>query len=246
MHGDVKIPIPYGSIKTLFLDVGNTLVSMDFEWIQYKLQQHGMVFSVEKFQRAEAVARTIVSDELNRLKSTETEDTFRFYFITTLRNLLPSSNTEETVLESLWSELLPVFKKRNQTQRLWSRLLPGIPEALDRLQTAGLQLVAVSNADGTVEKSLTILGLRRFFDAVIDSHVVGFEKPDPRVFYHAISVSGADPKSTLHVGDMYAVDIVGANAAGIYAVLLDPYKVWHRVDCHKISDLPCLVDRILS
>ena len=246
MHSDVKKPIPYGSIKTLFLDVGNTLVSMDFEWIQYKLQQHGMVFSVEKLQRAEAVARTIISNELNRLKSTETEDTFRFYIITTLRNLLPSSNTEETVIESLCSELLPVFKKRNQAQRLWSRVLPGIPEALDRLQTAGLQLVAVSNADGTVEKSLSVLGLRRYFDAVIDSHVVGFEKPDSRVFYHAISVSGADPKSTLHVGDIYAVDIVGANAAGIYAVLLDPYEVWKHVDCCKIPDLPCLVDRILS
>ena len=79
MHSDVKKPIPYGSIKTLFLDVGNTLVSMDFEWIQYKLKQHGMVFSVEKLQRAEAVARTIISDELNRLKSTETEDTFLFW-----------------------------------------------------------------------------------------------------------------------------------------------------------------------
>jgi len=246
MRSDVKKPIPYGSIKTLFLDVGNTLVSMDFEWIQYELKRHGMVYSVETIQRAEAVARIIVSDELNRLKSTETEDAFRFYFIATLKNILPSSNTEETDLESLCSKLLPVIKKRNQTQRLWSRVLPGVPEALDRLQTAGLKLVAVSNADGTVEKSLTALGLRRYFDAVIDSHVVGFEKPDPRIFFHAIFVSGADPKSTLHAGDIYAVDVVGANAAGIYAVLLDPYGVWNRVDCHKAPDLSCIVDRILS
>ena len=246
MRNDVKKSIPYGSIKTLFLDVGNTLVSMDFEWIQYELQQHGMVFSVQELQRAEAIARTIISDELNRLKSTETEDTFRFYFIATLRNLLSSSNTEEAFLDAMCSELLPVIKERNQTRRLWSRVLPGVPEALDRLQAAGFQLVAVSNADGTVEEGLTALELRRYFDAVIDSHVVGFEKPDPRMFFHALSVSGADPESTLHVGDIYAVDIVGAEAAGIYAVLLDPYEVWHRVDCHKISDLTHLVDRILK
>ncbi len=246
MSSEVKQPIPYESIKTLFLDVGNTLVSMDFEWIQYELKQHGLVFSIDKLQHAEAAARTVVSDELNRLKSTETEDTFRFYFITTLRNLLSTLRIKDTDLESLWSALLPVFKKRNQSQRLWSRVLAGIPEALDRLKSAGIPLVAVSNADGTVEKGLTALGLRDYFHAVIDSHAVGFEKPDPRLFYYALSVAGADPESTLHVGDMYAVDVVGARAAGIYAVLLDPYGAWKHVDCEKIPDLPCLVDRILG
>ena len=245
MPREVKQPIPYRSIRTLFLDVGNTLVSMDFEWIQNTLRRHGMVFSIEKLRRAEAMARTLVSDELDRLKSTETEDAFRFYSISTLRNLLPSSKTE-AFLDALGSELLPVIRKRNRMQRIWSIVLPGVPEALDRLQTAGIQLVAVSNADGTVDKGLTLLGLRRYFHAVIDSHQVGFEKPDPRIFYHALSVSGSDPESTLHVGDMYAVDIVGANAAGIYAVLLDPYGLWHRVDCHKAPDLPSLVDRILG
>ena len=49
--------IPYRSVQTLFLDVGNTLVSMDFEWIRCELNRHGVVCSVEKLQRAEAIAR---------------------------------------------------------------------------------------------------------------------------------------------------------------------------------------------
>ena len=136
MPREIKQPIPYRSIQTLFLDVGNTLVSMDFEWIQCMLRQHGMGFSIEALQRAEAIARTLVSDELDRLKSTETEDAFRFYIISTLRNLLPSSNTE-AFLDAVCSELFPAFKKRYRTQRLWSSVLPGVPEALDRLQAAG-------------------------------------------------------------------------------------------------------------
>lgn len=246
MRRDVKKPIPYGSIKTLFLDVGNTLVSMDFQWIQHELRQHGFVFSVEELQRAEAAARVAVSNELIRLKSTETEHTFRFYFIATLGNLLPSKRSDQPFLQSLCSELLPVFKKRIQSQGLWTRILPGIPDAVDRLKTAGRQLVAVSNADGTVEKGLTALGLRKYFDAVVDSQVVGFEKPDPRLFHFALSVSGADPELTLHVGDLYGVDVVGARAAGIHVVLLDPYAVWGHVDCEKAPDLPSLVDRILA
>jgi putative hydrolase of the HAD superfamily len=69
---------------------------------------------------------------------------------------------------------------------------------------------------------------------------VGYAKPDPRIFEHALSVSGSDASSTLHVGDMYYADIVGAEAAGIRAVLLDPFDNWTDHDCIRLPDLPAL------
>ena len=43
----------------------------------------------------------------------------------------------------------------------------------------GLRLAVVSNSNGTVARLLEALDLARWLDAVVDSDVVGFEKPDP-------------------------------------------------------------------
>jgi len=97
-----------------------------------------------------------------------------------------------------------------------------------------------------VEQLLRESGLRHFFDAVVDSHVVGYAKPDPRIFKHALDITGSEPSRTLHVGDMYYADIVGAEAAGIRAVLLDPFDDWADYDCPRLPDLPALHQEMSS
>ena len=107
--------------------------------------------------------------------------------------------------------------------------------------------MVVSNSDGTVEDGLKDRGLHEYFDAVIDSHVVGFEKPDGRIFECAIAASGARAESTLHVGDLYFADVVGARGAGLHALLLDPFGDWEaygQVDCARLPDILALAERI--
>jgi len=133
------------------------------------------------------------------------------------------------------SQLVPRIRFPGRSLELWSAVLPGVPEALARLRAAGYRLVVVSNADGTVEEGLTRAGLRPYLHAVVDSHLVGFEKPDPRIFDHALSLFGSDPTRTLHVGDMYAADVVGARAAGLHALLLDPHGDWGEVDAAHVA-----------
>jgi putative hydrolase of the HAD superfamily len=116
-------------------------------------------------------------------------------------------------------------------------VLPGIPEALSRLVDAGFRLVVVSNSDGTVESGLRDRGLRRFFGPVVDSALVGYEKPDRRIFEYALRVSGAEPETTLHVGDLYDADVLGARAAGIHPALVDPFDDWQNVDCRRFRDV---------
>jgi putative hydrolase of the HAD superfamily len=115
--------------------------------------------------------------------------------------------------------------------------MPGVREALEILKRIDLRLVVVSNSNGTVEQILINLRLKQYFNKIIDSHVVGFEKPDPRLFYHALEISGSDPESTLHIGDLYHVDVIGACSAGLHAVLLDPFGDWGDVDCLRSPDL---------
>ena len=72
------------------------------------------------------------------------------------------------------------------------------------------------------------------------AHVVGFSKPDPRLFAHALEHTDARAESTLHIGDMYEADVCGARAAGVRPLLLDPYADWDRPDCSTLPDLLAL------
>ncbi len=234
-------PLPWDEIETLFLDVGNTLISVDFGSVAREVSRRGLACTAEELRRAEAAARPAVSAWLEG-RSTEGEDGFHFMLRTTL-GALPSAPDPERAA-SLADELAPALRRPGEADRLWCWVMPGVPEALAALRASGLELVVVSNADGTVERGLAARGLRAFFSAVHDSHVVGFEKPDPRLFAHALAEADADPRRTLHVGDLYAADVVGARSAGIHALLLDPFDDWGETDCPRLPDLPAVARRL--
>ena len=78
----------------------------------------------------------------------------------------------------------------------------------------------------------------RWFDAVLDSHEWGVEKPDPRLFEVALRESGAAKERTVHVGDLYHVDVAGARRAGLaHQVLFDVAGLYPDADCPRVSRL---------
>jgi putative hydrolase of the HAD superfamily len=79
----------------------------------------------------------------------------------------------------------------------------------------GYRLGVVSNFYGNVERILTEAGIAPLLGVVADSTLVGAAKPDPRIFRHALERLGAQPAETLHVGDSYQRDVLGAHAAGL-------------------------------
>jgi putative hydrolase of the HAD superfamily len=119
-------------------------------------------------------------------------------------------------------------------------------ESLARLRQAGLKLGVVSNSDGRVEQALAAAGLREYFDVVIDSALVGVEKPDPRIFHAALEALGVAPEEALYVGDLYEIDVLGARAAGMEAVLLGASADMSEPNCRVAASIPELVDHLLS
>jgi putative hydrolase of the HAD superfamily len=226
-------------VRTVLLDAGNTLVSIDFAWLARLLAAAGVETSVEWLQRAEAGARPLLSRRLaghpedgGRL-STESGSTFAFYIARILAGL-PGLAAERA--EDLAPGLARTLKSEGNP-RLWSRVLPGTRQGLAALRGLGLRLAVVSNSDGTIRETLTQAGLAGELDAIFDSRLVGFEKPDPRLFIHALATLGSPAAAALYVGDLYAVDVVGARAAGLAAVLVDPFGDWGEVDCPRVRDL---------
>lgn len=230
----------YTRIDTIFLDVGNTLISIDFDWVARELAARGFGCLAEQLRRAEAAARPGYSQRIFVDKLPEGTDLFLTYLQAMLGRLDVTGCLAPGELEALTRELRPVLRPDGRASALWKMVMPRIPEALARLRELGFKLVVVSNSDGTAEQSLEAAGLRPYFAVVVDSAIVGFEKPDPRIFTRALELAGASADRTLHIGDIYHADVLGARGAGIHALLLDPYEDWPSAQIEGVDRLPDL------
>jgi putative hydrolase of the HAD superfamily len=129
--------------------------------------------------------------------------------------------------------------------------VPGAAEVLLELQRRGVALGIVSNAEGTVEQQLAehricSVGGGEVAEVavVIDSHVVGVEKPDPAIFGLALDALGIDAHDCLYVGDTVHFDVQGARAAGLHPVHLDPYALCDRDDHPHVAALEGLLELV--
>jgi putative hydrolase of the HAD superfamily len=120
----------------------------------------------------------------------------------------------QVFLEGVDCELDPEEFAPAFVEALVFRPLDGVPEALERLRRAGLELACVTNWDVGIGEQLERAGLARFLSAVVSSAEVGAEKPDPRVFTEALARLGVAPERALHVGDEPG-DVEGARNAGL-------------------------------
>jgi len=91
------------------------------------------------------------------------------------------------------------------------------------LRNSGVKVAIVSNSEGMLESLFATLGILECFDTVVDSAKVGVEKPNPRIFAIACERTGTTPARSLHLGDTFATDIVGARNAGMRCALIDPF-----------------------
>ena len=229
--------MPYDAVEALLLDLGNTLIGMDPALVAEACCAEGLPCTAEAFARAEPSARPSLSAWIASPSSDE--PTSLVYVREILRRLEPDGERCTALAPRLLARMKSV-----PTQRLWSAVLPGARDALERAQRLGLRVIVVSNSDGTAEAGMVDVGLRPLVDAVVDSDLFGAEKPDRRIFEHALSLAGVAPGAAIHAGDLYAVDVVGAASAGIHPVLLDPYGDWPTVDCAVAPDVGAIVDRI--
>jgi putative hydrolase of the HAD superfamily len=127
---------------------------------------------------------------------------------------------------------------------LWSRIIPGSVDGLRALVATGVHVGIISNADGTVAQRLAVQevlqvgpGLGVEVACVIDSGAVGVAKPDPRIFHIALDAIGVAAADAWYVGDMPGIDVVGARAAGLWPIVMDPFDFQAGVDYHRVAAL---------
>jgi HAD superfamily hydrolase (TIGR01509 family) len=127
----------------------------------------------------------------------------------------------------LEAELVPALLdaawRSHEKLNLWSKVPDGLGKALDAMRALGTKVAIISNSEGMLDRLFRDLGVIDHFDLVVDSGKVGVEKPDPRIFQVAFDRFAVSPERTLHLGDVFATDVLGARAAGCRHALIDPF-----------------------
>jgi 2-phosphoglycolate phosphatase len=124
-----------------------------------------------------------------------------------LQHTVPDSNLEADLAE---------YKAHHPSVlKSGSRLLPHVAEELSALHQRGLRLAVCSNKLRTFTlQLLDILGIGRYFQAVIGPEDAPRLKPAPDMLLAALGRLGVSAAEALYIGDM-AVDIETARAAGV-------------------------------
>jgi putative hydrolase of the HAD superfamily len=125
---------------------------------------------------------------------------------------------EAGLKDAMMAEALAVAlaKRFAEAHMVFEDVLP----ALDAL--AAHQLAVVTNGPSDLQRrKLAVAGLEARLPLVFISGEVGYGKPDPRIFEHALSKLGIAPDEALMVGDRPNLDVAGARAAGVHAVWLN-------------------------
>jgi len=217
-------------LRAVLFDAGNTVILINYGVVVEALAAEGFGVEEAVVREAEYAARVRLDPILARRNSTEAPGIFKTYvrFVCEGVGLEWGAATERAFHR---------IAEYNRQHNLWNQPNPQAREVLEDLCRHGLAIGMISNSDGSVDRIVTNGGLRPYFRFILDSRIVGVEKPDPRIFQMALEQAGVGPEEAVYIGDLYSIDVLGARAAGLDAILLDPAGLWGHVDCAKARDL---------
>lgn len=206
------------SFNTIFLDMGYTLAFPYPSWsdVYYTAYREAgiAIDQATLHEVVEAVWRSVIAaDATASWEASEAGDRRRQWEIENaiLDRLGITENRHQVV-----KQVTEAFRDPANY-----RIFPEVPDTLRALRAQGYKLAIVSNWDWHLPALCQELNLTPYFDAIIVSARVGRAKPHPQIFHTALSETAAEPKHTLHVGDSYHADILGAHGVGITGVLID-------------------------
>jgi HAD superfamily hydrolase (TIGR01549 family) len=226
------------AVRTLFLDAGGVLVFPNWARVSETLARHGLSASADALSNAEPHVRFEIDRAIPGGTSTDTQRAWLYMDRVLEEAGVPSGEAAAAAVRDL--------RAYHGEHNLWEHLPGDVMPALERLAALGLKLVVVSNANGVLHRLFDRLGLTPYFHTICDSCVEGVEKPDPRFFRVALERAGAVPESTMHVGDLYHVDVAGARASGLRPMLIDPLGLYEGYDVERVRTLGELAERLAA
>jgi HAD superfamily hydrolase (TIGR01549 family) len=199
-----------GAVRAILFDAGGTLIHVDGLRVS---RAAGIAYADEVFARAEAAAVAEVRAWILSHPQSTDQQRLPLFLDTILCHLGLETAAERRSAAGRVTE-------EHLRANLWSRTAAGARETLGQLRDRGYRLAVVSNADGRVRGLLERAAVASFFELILDSAEVGVEKPDPRIFLAAARRLALPPQACAYVGDIYEIDVRGAQSAGLFPVLI--------------------------
>ncbi len=213
--------------KAILFDFGGTLDADGVAWKDRFRSMAGVAGPSEPFDRAfyaadDALVGTIPRD----LSFRETVDRLS-------RNLGRELGWEEKRADSLADCFFQTSRSKAEESR----------QILGRL-AARFRLGIVSNFYGNLERVCGDIGISRHVPVIVDSAVVGFEKPDPRIFRAALDALETSAVEAVFVGDSLPRDMKGARDVGMPHIYVSAAE--DAASCCPGDTIIAGVDRLLE
>jgi putative hydrolase of the HAD superfamily len=211
-------------LKTIFFDVGNTLLFPDRDRILSPLTKLGHSPTLDHWHAIERTTKKRFDEALQQGDPADFNFWFMFYERLLQDLEVNDANLRDAMVES------------TRRSANWCVIRPGTRDLLQRLGKR-YSLAVISNADGKIEDVLRRCGIADCFATITDSGLVGHEKPHPAIFQAALESMGARPEESLYVGDVYSVDYLGSTRAGMQGMLIDVSGAYREIKVPRVESL---------
>ncbi|HEY1038905.1 MAG TPA: YjjG family noncanonical pyrimidine nucleotidase [Bacteroidia bacterium] len=216
----INFSLLYSSIQHIFFDLDNTL--WDFETNSQKvlhelIQKHGLISKCQCSDRSFIKTYVLVNDDLwaryrKNLISKEELRSSRFY------NTMLYFGYEDRELG------LQLEKEYIDNSPYQKELFPHTLETLDYLSSK-YKLHIITNGFAEIQHiKLKNCSIDQYFNEVLISEQIGFNKPHPNIFNAALEKTSAKTEHALMIGDDWDADIIGASEAGFKTIFFNPRK----------------------
>jgi len=199
------------------------------------LNRFGVEVDLQRLRKAFEEARGWWREE--RSKGVIWNELGRINFVRILLSNLGLTSQDDGLVELVaraWPEAME-FRPYDDTKT-----------TLEVLRSMGFKLIVISNVSSgdALLKYIAKVGLSEYFEFLVASGNVGFEKPDSRIFLMACATARTNPERMVHIGDDYEKDYLGALRSGLGAVLVDRTGRYQDETLTKVRSLRELPDVI--
>jgi putative hydrolase of the HAD superfamily len=233
------------SIRTVFFDAGFTLIRpypSTPEICQQVCQRLNLHIHLDAVKERMTEAQDYYYRQMRLNRHTwGSEQAISEFWISYYMNLLRPFIEEHD--EPRLYQLAQVINQEFDKHTSWEVYSDVFP-TLEALRRHKYTLGVISDWGISLGPILRRLNLTPYFDCLLVSAVTRHAKPSPMLYEMALERANSIADYTLHIGDSYIHDVLGARAVGMTPVLLDRpgHLEESNVDCLLIHSLAELLD----
>ena len=212
-------------IENIIFDFGGTLDGNGIHWRDrffYLIKKQIPALTWEQFEYADrrSIADFVADERTKSRTLRQSAETI----LSGINRYLPIGVIDLALTTEQFCQPAEGFLKRNR-------------DFLEKL-AGSYRLGVISNNFGNTQGWCDEYNLTPLLETVIDSTVVGIEKPDPKIFHIALDEMETNSENSVYIGDTFSDDIVGSNQAGMFSA-------WLVGTENKACPNPSLVDIFL-